>query len=97
MSVFFLLEKKRLRRPGSLWELCLIAACVVNYEVHFQRAVQIALWGTAARTRLRRNNTMLNNKSNAAHADCGTILTLKSQNICLLRRQMVLLLAHHAN
>lgn len=47
MSVFFLLEKG-LRLPGSLWELCMIAACVVNYEVHFQRAVQMTLWGTAA-------------------------------------------------
>ena len=56
MSVFFPLEKG-LWLSGSLWELCLIAACVVNYEVHFQRAVQIALWGTAARTKLKRETT----------------------------------------
>lgn len=47
MNVFFLPEKG-LRLSGSLWELCLIAACVVNYEVRFERAAQIALWGTAA-------------------------------------------------
>lgn len=79
MSVFFLREKG-LRLSGSLWELCLIAACVVNYEVHFQRAVHIALWGTAARTEIRGNNTMLNNKSEAAHADCGNILTLRTKH-----------------
>lgn len=66
MSVFFPLEKG-LWLSGSLWELCLIAACVVNYEVHFQRAVQIALWGTAARTKLKRNNTTQNNESTGAH------------------------------
>lgn len=35
--------EKGLRLSGSLWELRLIAACVVNYEVRFQRVVQIAL------------------------------------------------------
>lgn len=75
--------EKGLWLSGSLWELCLIAACVVNYEVHFQRAVQIALWGTAASTRLRRNNTMLNNKSKAAHADCGNIFTRITEHVSL--------------
>lgn len=69
MNVFFLLEKG-LRLTGSLWELCLIAACVVNYEVRFERAAQIALWGTAARIKPRRNNGTVNNKSKAPLADC---------------------------
>lgn len=47
-SVFFLLEKG-LWLSGSLWELLLIAACVVNYEVHFQRAMQIVLEPEACR------------------------------------------------
>lgn len=49
--------ERGLRLSGSLWELCLIAACVVNYEVHFQRAVQIALWGTAARAKAEEKTT----------------------------------------
>lgn len=44
-----------LTRSGHIWELCLIAAGVVNYEVHFQRAIQMALWGTEATTTPRRN------------------------------------------
>lgn len=68
--MFFFLLEEGLRLSGSLWELCLIAACVVNYEVRFERAAQIALWGTAARNKLRRNNGTVNNKSKAALADC---------------------------
>lgn len=68
MNVFFLGEKG-LRLSGSLWELCLIAACEVNYEVRFERAAWIALWGTAASRKLRRNNTAASNKGKAAHTD----------------------------
>lgn len=61
----FFLPEKRLQLSGPLWELCLIVACVVNYEVHFQKTVQMALWGTAVKTRLRRDNTIMKNKSKA--------------------------------
>lgn len=48
---------------------CLIAARVLNYEVRFQNAVQIALWGKAVTSSLRRSKTLLNGKSKAVHTD----------------------------
>lgn len=54
---------------------CLIVARVLNYEVRFQNAVQIALWGKAVTSSLRRGKTLLNGKSKAVHTDWGYVLT----------------------
>lgn len=54
---------------------CLIVARVLNYEVGFQNAVQIALWGNAVKSRLGRSKTLLNSKSKAVHTDGGNVLT----------------------